>query len=185
MEYRETFLADGTTEPRGSFYPLLAAGVFAYFAFEAFLNEALRQVKPDVWEKEAEVFSKGPHRRTLGKFDYLASLCGHSTDKSRRPFQTVRELASARDFLVHAKTELFDTRASAEDVAAVFRRPSVLDRYASLDFSTRALEDVEAVCDSLLAALTAKFGDTGIGSKRGVFSGIVGSYHATLVEPTR
>ncbi len=43
----QRFLAAGMGEPKGSFYPLLAATVFSYFAFEAFLNAARRQVVLD------------------------------------------------------------------------------------------------------------------------------------------
>jgi hypothetical protein len=178
------FLAAGLGEPKGSFYPLLAAAVFGYFAFEAFLNAALREVARDVWLDEKSFFSKGEYRGTLGKYAYLAAISSHVVDKSCRPYQTVRELSDARDFLVHARTEEFDVIVPAEKLEEMKPHPSALDRYASAEFVGRAVADVEALSDSLHFSLIAKFGDIGIGSGRGAFSGIDSSWHASLVpEP--
>ena len=180
----QRFLAVGLGEPKGSFYPLLAAAVFSYFAFEAFLNAALRAVAHDVWVDERTFFSKGEYRGTLGKFGYLAAISEQVVDKSRRPYQTVRELSDARDFLVHAKTEEFDVIVPAERLDEMRPHPSALDRYSSAEFVARAVADVEALSDALHSSLVAKFGNIGIGSGQGAFSGIDSQWHASLVpEP--
>jgi hypothetical protein len=171
-------------EPVGSFYPLLAAGVFAYFAFEALLNEILRQVDPDIWAKEREVFSKGQYRGTLGKFDYLADKFSVSVDRSRRPYQTVRELAEARDELVHARTEMFDVVVKAPSLDSIPRHTSILDIYSSTEFVARTMTDIKQVSDALLNSVKRQAGDIEIGGTGGAFDGVYGSWEASAEQVT-
>ncbi len=121
------FLSIGLRAPKGSFYQLLATVVFGYFAFEAYLNTALRAVAPDVWKDERRFFTSGKYRGTLGKFHYLAELAGLRVEKSRRPFQTVKRLSEARDFLGHAKVEKFNVVVPVEKLDEPHPHPSVLD----------------------------------------------------------
>jgi hypothetical protein len=182
----ERFLEMGLSEPRGRFYPLLAAVVFAYFAFEAYLNTALRGVATDVWKEERTFFNSGAYRGTLGKFKYLAELAGVDVERSRRPYQTVRVLAEARDFLAHAKVEEFDLVVSADKLDDAEPRSSVLRVYAEPKFAQKALEDVERLSDGLQRALFVRFGPLLFGSEVGAFSGISGGWGASLIhEPDK
>ena len=83
-------LSLGVRRRRGSFHPLVAASVFAFFAFEAFLNEVGRQLYPAVWARERKSFVSGRYRGTLGKFKYLATKTSFAYCPDARPFQTVR-----------------------------------------------------------------------------------------------
>lgn len=178
----ERFLKIGLAEPKGSFYPLLASTVFAYFAFEAYLNTALRAVAPAVWKDEKKFFGTGKYRGTLGKCHYLAELVGLSIETSRRPFQTARQLAEARDFLGHAKVEEFDVVVPVAKLDEPRPYPSAMDTYSSATFAKRAIEDVEKLCDALHLALIKKFGQLLFGSSAGAFSGVRGGWHASLVQ---
>ncbi len=177
----QRFLSTGLAEPKGSFHPLLAAVVFGYFAFEAYLNTALRAVAPDTWKDERRFFASGAYRGTLGKFQYLAESAGHSFEKSRRPFQTVKRLAEARDFLGHAKVEEFNVVVPVEKLDEPRPYPSILDTYSSPAFAKRAIEDVEKLSDALHHALLKRFGQLLFGSGAGAFSGVRGGWRASLI----
>ena len=153
------FLATGVEQPRGSFYPLLAALVFGYFAFEAYLNAALEDVAPDVWKDSRKFFAQGKYRGTLGKFEYLAELSKYAVDKLQRPFHTVRKLHEVRNLLAHAPVERFDVTVPVEKLDEPQPHPSVLHDYAAPEFADKALADVEALLDGLQVALVATFGD--------------------------
>lgn len=176
------FLATGVEQPRGSFYSSLAAVVFGCFAFEAYLNAALEEVAPGAWKDERNFFVQARYRGTLGKFEYLAELCGHTVDKSRRPFQTVRKLSEVRNFLAHAPVEHFDVKVPVKKLEELQPHPSVLHVYACPKFAAKALADVEALLDGLQVALVARFDDIRIGSTVGAFSAIEGLWAASLVE---
>lgn len=178
----EFFLAQGRT-PEGSFYPLLAAGVFGFFAFESLLNELLRQVDPDTWRDERAIFSKGEFVGTLGKYRWLAQKFGVEIDASRRPYQCVTELAKARDVLAHAKTEMFDVLVRTNDISTVPRQASILDRYSDLNFVEPALADLLSVSNALVQAVNARLGDIGVGGERGAYDGVDGSWQASI-EPS-
>jgi hypothetical protein len=177
----QRFLSTGLAEKKGGFYPLLAATVFAYFAFEAYLNTALRAVAPDIWKDERRFFACGNYRGTLGKLHYLAELAGLSVETSRRPFQTVNQLSEARDFLGHAKVEEFNVVVPVENLDEPRPYPSVLDKYSSPKFAKRAIEDVEKLADTLHRALLKRFGQLFFGSAAGAFSGVRGGWHTSLI----
>lgn len=176
------FLEAGLAEPKGSFYPLLAAVVFVYFSFEAYLNTALRAVARETWKDERRFFAGGKYRGTLGKFQYLAELASFQVEKSRRPYQTVRELAEARDFLGHARVEEFDLIVPVERLDQPRPYPSMLDTYSEPKFVKRAIDDVEKLSDGLHRALVEKFGQLLFGSAAGAFSGVRGGWHASLIQ---
>ena len=182
----QRFLAAGLAEEKGSFYPLLASVVFGYFSFEAYLNTALREVDPATWKIERKFFSTGTYQGTIGKYKYLAELANLTIDASRRPFQTVKKVSEARDFLAHAKVEEFDLIVPAETLDEFKPHPSALDKYSSAPFAKAALQDIERVADALHLALLKKFVNLQFGSKAGAFSGVTGGFHASLiVEPSR
>lgn len=176
------FLAKGLAEVKGSFYPLIAAVTFGNFAFEAYLNTALRRVAPEVWQDERAFFSTGLYRGTLGKFEYLASACNYAVNRGRRPFQSVKKLSEARDFLAHARVEEFDLVIPAEKLDEPKPSPSVLDTYASADFAKRTLADLEQLADALQVALGRRFGQLPFGSDEHAFAGISRSWHAALID---
>lgn len=176
------FLEQGRT-PQGSFYPLLAASVFGFFAFQSLLNELLRQADHATWRDERAFFSTGEFTGTLGKYHWLARKFDVTIDTSRRPYQSVKELAQARDVLAHAKTEVLDVVVRTKDLSSAPRPASILDRYSSLDFADKALGDLLSVSNALVQAVRARLGHIGVGGERGAYDGVDGSWQASI-EPT-
>ena len=169
------FLDDGRAESKGSFYPLLASVVFAYFAFEAFLNTALREVDPDTWKNERRVFYKGG---TMEKFRFLASMSEASFDDSKRPVQTLIEMTRARNFLAHARVDEYDVVVAAERLDDPKWVQGKLDWYSSERFATRAIEDVEKAANALAAAFGSRLTFCPNGY---AFSGLSHSWKAKIV----
>jgi hypothetical protein len=177
-----TYLLDlGVRRRKGSFHPLLAASVFAFFAFEAFLNEMGRQLDPDVWKRERDVFGAGTYRGTLGKLKYLANKTGFVYRAGVRPYQTVRALASVRDALAHGRTEVFDARAAVDRADSVHPIPK-LRKWGEVSFAKPAVADVEAIADGLMAAAKASCGEWAAGYRSSAFCGILGTRSTTLDE---
>jgi hypothetical protein len=170
------FLAAGKAEEKGSFYSFLAATLFSYHAFEALLNAWLHALDPEGWAREKEIGS------TLAKCAHLFALAGIPLDKSRRPYQTVREVAGARDFLAHAKMEHFDEIIPASQLNEMVPIEPEINRFGSEAFATEALSQIEALANTLNQGLRAKFHYVPVGSAGGAFYGISGSSEASLPE---
>ena len=170
------FLAAGKAEKKASFYPFLAATLFSYLAFEALLNAWLHALDAEGWAKEKEIGS------TLAKCAHLFALAGIPLDRSRKPYQVVREVARARDFLAHARTEPFDEIIPASQMDGMVPIQPEITRFGSEAFATEALVQIEALANTLNAGLRAKFDYVPVGSAAGAFYGISGSSEASLPE---
>ena len=151
---------------------------FAYFAFEAFLNTALREVDPDTWKNERRVFSRGKYRGTMGTFRFLALKSGASFDVSSRPVQTLVEMTQARNFLAHARVDEYDVVVAAERLDDPKWVQGKLDQYSSEHFATRAIEDVEKAANDLVTAFGAGLTFCAAGH---AFSGLSHSWKAKIV----
>ncbi len=168
------FLDLGVHQKKGSFYPLLAASLFSFFAFEAYLNEVGRRLAPGVWKRERDYFAKGKYQGTLGKFKYLADSTGYRYRPDTRSFQTVRALASVRNTIAHGRAEEFDVKVSASQAESRVPLPR-LEQWARVSFAKRAIADVEILADGLIAAAKAKFGEWSAGYRISGFRGITAS----------
>jgi len=142
----------GTTLEKGYFYPFLAASAFAFFAFEAYLNELGRRLFPDLWKRERKEFTRGPYLGTLGKFRYLAHRTGYAYSPTVRPFQTIKILASMRDHLAHGRAELYERTVRLARAESISNAPPKLMGWGRASFARRAIADVERVSDGLMAA---------------------------------
>jgi hypothetical protein len=170
---------------RRDFHPFLAARVFAFFAFESYLNELGRQLDPDVWARERDFFAKGTYRGTLGKFKYLAEKSEHTYEVGQRPFQTVRQLLHVCDYIAHGRAKLIEFKSDAKRAEDDARGESALRAWGKRDFAERALADVEAVADGLITAARAKFGEWSVGYRVTAFTGISSMGGIDLDESTR
>lgn len=161
----------GTSLEKGYFHPLLAASVFAFFAFEAYLNEVGRQLFPEVWKRERQLFTKGTYRGTLGKFKYLARKSGYRYSEATRPFRTVEHLVAVRDHLAHGRPETYDRKVSATRAESTGTNPKLM-AWGQRSFADRAVTDVERLADGLMAAAKLKYGEAAVGFRSSAFVGV-------------
>lgn len=152
----------GQNEAEGSFYPILAASLFAYLAFEGYLNYLGAKAYPDVWEDERKFFSGGNYRGTLGKLQYIAEDLHVALKKDEAPYQTIRILNARRDYLVHAKTEVLDEVVSYSEPSNITNIEAEIYSFGDSTFVKRALADVENLADQLHDAARIKYGDEAV-----------------------
>lgn len=99
-------LAQSRESENDALYFALSAMLMMYFAFEGYLNWLGHFIAPEVWESEKDFFNKAPYQGTLGKYLFLSKvLVLEPPDKSKGPFQTVKELQQLRDKAVHPRAE--------------------------------------------------------------------------------
>jgi hypothetical protein len=150
-----THLLDrGTREPTGSHHLLLAASLFAFLAFEAFLNEMGQRLAPQVWAEERKRF-RGRRAGAVGKFKFLAKETGCACNWNRRPLKTVKDLAGIRDRLAHGRTERWDEVTSVEEVVADSSPPE-LEEWGTSVFAERAVRDIEGAADGWMETAKAR-----------------------------
>jgi hypothetical protein len=146
-------------EEEGSFCLNLAASLFIYLAFEAFLNYVGARAYCELWDDEKKFFSSGNHRGTLGKLNYIATDVNLALDKGRAPYQTVHLLNERRDKLVHARIEIVNQSVNSSDSLGLSRIDPKIYSFGDPNFVERAFNDVEILCDQLLDAAKAKYGE--------------------------
>jgi hypothetical protein len=134
----------------GRYFPRLAASLFLYFAFEAFLNYLGNIVVPEVWDDERTFFSRGPggYRGTLGKLDYLMDHLHIPRNRRTRPYRTIVALDRGRDALTHPRAEFIKRK---QRPAAPIPEAQVY-RLADTRLFAEACEDIEDLATQLLKA---------------------------------
>lgn len=171
---------------QGMFHPYIASVTFAFFAFEAFVNEMGRRWAPQVFESkktEMNFFkARGQSPSSLSKFGYLAELASHTYSPGSRPFQTVRRVADLRDVLAHGRVEEYEvetTPAEADGLSLGIR--THLLEFGEDTFVARAFEDIEALANGLIAAGKLKR-DLAyrVVDRYNAFIGVSGTHHIGL-----
>lgn len=160
--------------PLHSWYGYLAAQLLSFFAMEGLLNHIGEELRGDVWKDERSFFASSGYQGTLGKFDYLAEELGVEVDRSRRPYQSLKQLATLRNDMVHPRTvtAVGTKRMSFADAG----KPSPLIQASSQGHTRQIRDDLEKLADQLFAAARTN-GLKDVGGS-GAFSGTVesGSY---------
>ena len=172
-------LGIGLRRRKGKAHPLLAASVFAFFAFEAFLNELGRHLEPETWSRERESFGRGKYQGTLGKLKYLAEKTGYTYETDKPPFQTIRALASTRDLLAHGRVECFDIRTTADRADSIRLTPGFM-KWGDPKVAKMAVADILAIADGLMAAAKKSRGKWSAGYRSSAFEGIWSMGSTTL-----
>jgi hypothetical protein len=178
----QTLAVKGRADETGGVL-LMAATIFAYFAFEAYLNYIGPIVCPDEWLRERAYFGgEGgeQYRGTLGKAWLLTDRLGLKRDRSRRPYQTLVDLDTRRDAVVHGRTEQFDVAVAFKDPQRIKRVDPVIYEFADETFVARVLEDVESIGDTIQRAAQEKLGEADIWSPR-AFLGIMGHKSGSIL----
>jgi hypothetical protein len=144
--------------PDGGLFGRLAALLFCYLAFEGMLNHLGEALFPADWARERDLFTRPPFKGTLGKLSFLASKCGLTLAKGRRPFYTLKLLDTRRSLLVHPRTERRRRTISFLDPRQLPRElASELDDWTTDRAIARAFEDVERMSADLVAAARSAF----------------------------
>jgi hypothetical protein len=132
----------------GRAFPQLAASLFLYFAFEAFLNYLGNIVAPEVWNDERNFFTRGRggYRGTLGKLDFLMDELQVARDRRTRPYRTIVTLDKGRDALAHPRAEAI--RRTQRSTAPV--PTAQIYRLADKNLFAAASADIQALATQLV-----------------------------------
>lgn len=129
----------------GYFYEIMCCIVVAAFKHEAFINHLGFKLLPNWNELE--------RKRHSDKQDAILTKLGLTIDRSRRPFQTLRDLFHARDELAHGKPQLLTHDSVVESGSREqMRRRKPLTKWESictLEFAQRACDDTEEIAELL------------------------------------
>lgn len=141
----------------GSAYELLAGMVFAFHAFEAYLNYLGFKLAPEIWEKEREFFNEESYKGFYGKVRKVFELCGmEEPSRGKRPYSTIRSLKVLRDTIAHGKVE----KIKRTVVHRVDERVPTLSWDLALQVSSklaaRAVADVDQVAKILHEAAKSR-----------------------------
>lgn len=157
----------------------LATLLLAHNCFEAYLNYAGETLLPDLWADERRVFGSAPYRGLMGKLRRLADELSIPIDHGRRPYSTVRKLKTWRDGVVHPRIEKLERVVSFEDPKYLKNIETQFFRSVKPVFIDRAIEDVQALCDSVEARAHMKHPAKFL--SRRAFKGILGTTGGSLL----
>lgn len=145
-------------EVRRPDYLHLSCMVMTFFALEAYLNFLGEILFPEVWKDERTFFNTPPYKGTMGKLAYLADHCGMSQlDKSRRPYQTVKNLHKIRDFMAHGRMEVIRKEVTFRPDRLPDFLPNFFDKHVSASAARKGLDDTEQLIKGLHDAAQKRF----------------------------
>lgn len=153
-------LEHSTQVPTGAFYDDMITMIFAFHAFEAYLNYVGDRLAPHVWKDERNYFRKEPYRGFDGKIRKVLELCEIAEpDRLTRPYSTVWLLKDLRDLIAHGKTEKIAQliEHSHDEEAPWMRTP--LDALVTNDNAHRAHDDIKLVAHQINDAARPKIED--------------------------
>ena len=152
--------------PAGAFYDDLVAMIFAFHAFEAYLNYAGEKVAPEIWQDERSYFKNDPYRGFDGKMRKVLELVGlPEPDRLVKPYSTVWLLKGFRDLIVHGKFEKISTvvEHSTNQEASWVRTP--LDDLVTTVNAERARDDIFEFAKIIHDAARSKVNDVWFGNQ--------------------
>lgn len=158
----------------------VAALLIAHNCFEAYLNYTGEILLPSLWDDDRRSFGSGQYRGLMGKLSRLADELSVQIDKGRRPYRTVRELKTWRDRIVHPKIERQQEIVLFKDPAHLKNLETKFFREVTRSFIDRAVEDVEALCDSVQGEAFRQHPRLFLGPRS--FNGILGSRGGSIIR---
>jgi hypothetical protein len=158
--------------PQGSMYDDMIAMVFAFHAFEAYLNYVGEHLAPEIWKDERKFFQGNSYRGFDGKVRKVLELCEIAEPaRDGQPYSTVWLLKDLRDVVAHGKVE----RVTGVVEHSIDEEPpwmtTALDRMVTAENAQRASEDILAVAMIIHEAARSKVSDIWFG--RGPFDGVL------------
>jgi hypothetical protein len=159
-------------QPGGSIYDDLVAMVFAFHAFEGYLNFIGDKIAPELWSNERKTF------RGTGITEKLKVICERCSisapNMGSRPYSTLSELKKLRDGMAHPKIyKAPPTKTELPESATRVVFPKILlEKLVSHERALRARDDVKQIADEIHAAALARFPHAGLGPRAldGVYS---------------
>jgi hypothetical protein len=179
----ETLAEKGRADETGGVL-LMAAMVFTYFAFEAFLNSIGPIACPNEWGRERAFFAGeggDRYRGTLGKLHLLADRLSIELDHSRRPYQSVLMLDQRRDAVVHGRTEKIESEIVFKDPAFLKSIDPAIYAFADEAFLQRVFDDLEEIADSIQREAQRQLGEGEVWSPR-AFRGMISQQAGSIIE---
>ena len=155
--------------------------LLAFAALEAYLNYLGPELCPDAWVDEKATFSSGKYRGTLGKLALLLERCELDVDRGREPWQTLKELNTRRDKLMHPRSEEWDRSVEFADPSEIRRIDPEFFALVDDAFLDKAMSSIEAVCSPLHSAAREIIGD-GPALGPSAFRGMVGHQGGSLLD---
>ncbi len=135
----------------------MAALVLAHAAYEGFINECIRRLRPDVWRQERTFFRGRDLEGTMGRTRFLAKELGVEIARTAPPYRTVAELCAWRNDLVHPQSVRVSGTTSAHRYATQqIDAPPVVFAKLTSAFAKRCFEDAVALSDALLQSPGAR-----------------------------
>jgi hypothetical protein len=144
---RQIKIAEAT--PSGAQYFWIAAMLFGYMAFEAWLNYLGQQLAPQVWENERDFFrSNRDYKGTIGKLNYILDQYKiERPHRGHRPYCSIGALAKIRDEIAHGRpTTTSSTKRHPADTIPPFAE-NWLSSFANEKKATQYLADLKSYCD--------------------------------------
>jgi len=143
--------ADTANEKKaGPIYYELTVMLMAYLTYEAYINFLGDRVAPEAWKNEKDLFNCDPYRGIAGKLKKISEVCHiQNLKKGERPYQTIVELGTLRDYLSHGKPDKYETQIkhSKRNEPSLFH--SNLYQLVTPEKMKRALEDVKVLIEFL------------------------------------
>jgi len=150
----QRLLGQADEDPERRWYEYLSALVLCSFAFEGLLNYLGEELFSEEWADERQFFRKGPERGTEGKLTFLGQRLAVDLDRSRRPYQSFRELLGFRNAMAHVRHERVDGEVvtSVEEIGRMSSVPALAKR----DAAHQIIGDLVELGDQLLLAAVQK-----------------------------
>lgn len=167
----QRLLQQADEDPGRRWHEYLAAVLLSSFAFEGLLNYIGDELYPSVWTEERSFFGVGQYRGTDGKLKYLAEKLNLAIDRSRRPFQSFRELLALRNETAHLRHEVVDEEivTSMHEIG----QSSDIPELARHEAAHRVIQDLTELSEGLYRA-ALKAGLPG-NPEETAFTGVVSS----------
>lgn len=150
----------------GPLYFELAAMLMAYLTYEAYINFLGDRLAPEIWKDERNYFNTDPYRGIEGKLKKIAEICNiKDIQKGERPYQTIIELNTLRNYLAHAKPDKYEKviEHSRENEPTLFHPE--LDQLVTPEKAKLAIDDVQAFVEYLHAEASSHVDDIWFGDE--------------------
>ncbi len=134
-------------EKDNSILQLLPALLMSFMAYEAFINYLGFVLLPELWKDEKENF-KG--KGIEGKLEAIISeLPCFLWEKGQAPYQSINNLESFRNIVVHGKIQVNEYVAEQKEDGTHFQFQHAWDSYLSINSIKKFRKDIKEFCQSL------------------------------------